>query len=262
MSTPTPKIWTLITGASSGIGMELARVAAREGHNLVLVARRGDRLQALQQELATEDLTVETVSLDLAQANAAADLVSILGERGIVVDRLINNAGFGSMGRFHEQPLDRTQSMIQLNVTTLVDLTRLLLPGMIERGSGRILQVASTAGFVPGPLQAIYFSTKAFVVSFSQAIDHELRGTGVTCTALCPGPVKTEFFKVAGVETSATAQRGAPAEKVARVGWEGMERGRLVVSENRGLMFLLRFVGPFMTRRMQLAAIMRSQQPR
>lgn len=241
---------TLVTGASSGIGMELARVAAADGENLLLVARRRDRLEGLERELTEKQgVSVWVLAKDLADPEAPQEILDYLGSKGLAVNNLVNNAGFGGRGLFYDQDLERNLSMIQLNVNALVALTRLLLPGMISRGDGRILNVASTAGLVPGPLQAIYYATKAFVVSFSQAIAEELRDTGVTSTALCPGPVRTEFAQEADLNKTLLMRRAATPEKVAKIGWKAMKRGKLVKSEARAMLFALRHIVPHMPRR-------------
>lgn len=222
----------LVTGASSGIGYELARLAARDGYDLVLVARRRDRLAAVAQELAKRHgINARTAPADLATPDGVDDVQRVLD--GAPVEVLVNNAGAGGRGRFAvERDVAADLAMIQLNVTSLVHLTGLLLPGMVERGSGGILNVASTAGYAPGPLQAVYYASKAFVKSFSEALTEECRGTGVRVTALCPGPVDTEFAGVAGLE--GTSLMRAPlikvsAEKVAAAGWNGLRHGRAVV---------------------------------
>jgi len=186
----------LITGASFGIGLELARIFAREGHNLVLVARSGDRLRQLAAELekahGTRSLILTT---DLSDPGAPAYVFDQTGRAGIFVDFLVNNAGFGQYGLFADSDLEECLRQIQLNVSTLTHLTRLYVAEMIAHGSGRILNVASTAAFQPGPLMAVYFATKAYVLHFSEALANELEGTGVTVTCLCPGATATEFHK-------------------------------------------------------------------
>ena len=252
---------TLVTGASSGIGREIARLAAQEKRDLLLIARREERLRELKEELETTyAVEVYYYAADLSDPEAPQKIYDYLSQRGLRVEHLINNAGFGHYGLFHEQELARNTNMIQLNVTALVALTRLLLPDMVARGEGRILNVASTAGMLPGPLQAIYYSTKAFVVSFSQAIAHELRDTGVTSTVLCPGPVKTEFAESADLEGAELFRFAATPERVAKVGRTGMLRGKLVVSEAPAMLFLLRFVLPVIPRRLMLALSRKSQQ--
>jgi uncharacterized protein len=186
----------LVTGASSGIGRELARLAARDGYDLIVVARRADRLAALATELSEFGATTESVVVDLAQPTGTRTVVEAVADR--LVEVLVNDAGVGDRGRFAtERQLAADLAMIQLNVTTLVELTG-LLPGMLDRDRGGILNVGSIAGYLPGLGQAVYNATKAFLKSFSQALSEEMRNTGVRVTALCPGPVASEFEKVAG----------------------------------------------------------------
>lgn len=235
-----------MTGASSGIGLELASLAARDHHDLVLVARRRDRLESIGRGLAEEfGIVVTVLDKDLADPAAPAAIARECEALAIAPDILVNNAGLGVYGRFAETPLARELEMIQVNVTALTHLTKLFLPGMIARGRGRILNVASTAAFQPGPLMAIYYASKAYVLSFSEALANETAGTGVTVTALCPGPTITEFQKAAGVETTHLFRSPLvmAAGPVARAGWDGMKRGRRVVIpglRNRTLVQALR----------------------
>jgi short-subunit dehydrogenase len=221
----------LVTGASAGIGRELAAILAREGHDLILVARREAELTALAAELKDRYAADSRVlPADLASADAAQEIVDELGPSA-EIDVLVNNAGFGGHGAFHERDRDTELRMIAVNVTALTDLTRLVLPGMVARGRGRVLNVASTAAFQPGPFMAVYYATKAYVLSFSQAIAEELSGTGVTVTCLCPGVTETEFQQVAGVEhvplTKGPFAMSAP--KVAEAAYQGLRRGKLLV---------------------------------
>ena len=189
----------LITGASAGIGLELARKFAEQGHNLVAVARREDRLVALKDELEkAHGITVEVIAADLADAEGPARVFAATNEAGLIVDILVNNAGFGYYGLFHETDTGRQMELIQVNVKALAHLTHLYLPGMVERGTGMVLNIASNAAFQAGPLQSCYYASKAFVLSFSQAISNELEGTGVTVTCYCPGPTVSEFHQTAG----------------------------------------------------------------
>ena len=218
----------LITGASGGLGYEFAKLFARDHHNLALVARSGDKLAEVARELAPTGVTVKTVSLDLAQPPAANFLYDQLQRDAIAVDILINNAGFGAFAEFAHMPEEQILGQIQLNITALTELTRLFLPAMIAGRRGRIMNVASTAGFVPGPLMAVYYATKAYVVSFSEAIANELRGSGVTVTCFCPGATHTGFAKRAGNDKSRIfRQFGAmPADKVALDGYRALMEGR------------------------------------
>ena len=191
-----PRPIALVTGASAGIGRELCRILAGDGHDLVLVARRRDRLEALAAEL--EGATCHVVPADLSDPASPRAVAQAVEELGLGIDLLVNNAGFGSTGAFHTLPLDRELDMVQVNVSALVALTGLLLPQMVERGRGAVLNIASTAGFQPGPFMATYFATKAFVLSWSEALAWELRGSGVTVTAHCPGATSSEFGDVSG----------------------------------------------------------------
>ena len=215
----------LITGASGGIGLELARLFAKDGHRLVLVARSGERLDKIAREFASEyKVDVTYLVSDLAQSNAAQRLFEELQNRNIRIDILVNNAGFGTYGLFHETDWTQTAEMLQLNMVTLTQLTRLLLPSMISRKSGKILNVASTAGFFPGPLMAAYYASKAYVVSLSEALANEMAGTGVSVTVLCPGPTRTEFQNRAKVDKSRLFKKMKvmSAAEVAAVGYRAL----------------------------------------
>src|SRR5256885_3044907 len=220
----------LITGASFGIGHELAQIFAREGYSLVLVARTADRLRQLASELEKAHGTRSLIlASDLASPGAAAYLHDQTTRAAITVDVLVNNAGFGQFGLFAESDLDECLQQIQLNITTLTHLTRLYLPGMLERKKGRILNVASTAAFQAGPLMSVYYATKAYVLHFSEAIANELQGTGVTVTCLCPGPTVTEFHKRANMLSSRMLQFGAmDARTVAEDGYRALVAGKPV----------------------------------
>ena len=235
----------LITGASSGIGLELARVFAREGYNLVLVARNVERLDEIAKELRALGVSVKSMPMDLADPHAPQAICDGLRKESGVVDVLVNNAGFGSHGFFHENDPARELSMIQVNVTALTELTRLFLPDMVRRGEGGVLNVASTAAFQPGPLMAVYYATKAYVLSFSEAIAEELRGTGVTVTTLCPGPTLTGFQGRAGTGEMRMLKGGLvlDAAMVAKIGYEGLIHNKTVVIpgfKNRILAFGVR----------------------
>src|SRR6266849_3604472 len=235
-----PTKTALITGASFGIGLELARIFAREGYNLVLVARSADKLRQLASELEKPHATRSLIlAVDLTEPGAPAYVLDQTTRADIQVDVLVNNAGFGQYGLFAENDLEDCLRQIQLNVTTLTHLTRLYLPEMIERAkvettaerkSGGILNVASTAAFQPGPLMAVYFATKAYVLHFSEALANELDGSGVTVTALCPGATATEFHKRANMLSSRMLQLGAMnARTVAEDGYRALIAGKPVV---------------------------------
>jgi len=220
----------LITGASSGLGEEFAIQLAREKHDLVLVARREDRLRDVADRargLGAGKVTV--ISSDLGRAAASDDLFKQVSAAGIAVDYLVNNAGFGTRGRFDQVPLDREIEEINLNVNALVALTHLFLPAMVAARNGTIINVASTAAFQPVPWMATYAATKAFVLSFSEALSTELQGTGVTVMALCPGPTRTEFQQVASVEhTGVPSFAYMDAPTVVRQAIESAKRGKAV----------------------------------
>jgi short-subunit dehydrogenase len=220
---------TLITGASGGIGYELAKLFARDQHQLVLVARSSDKLAQVAKELqARFSVNPKTIALDLAAPPAPTFLFNQLQREGIAVDILINNAGFGAFGEFAQMPEAEILGQIDLNITALTQLTRLFLPPMIAGRSGRIMNVASTAAFQPGPLMAVYYATKAYVLSFSEAIANETRDSGVTVTCFCPGATHTGFAQRAGTEGSRLfKQLGAmSAEKVALDGYRAVMEGR------------------------------------
>lgn len=224
----TSKKTALVTGASSGFGRELVKLFAGDGYNVILVARREGELQEVAQQLESEFAGCETlvISKDLAQAHAARELYDEVQQHGLSVHALVNDAGFGEHGPFVETDLEKELAMIQLNVTSLVTLTKLFGRDMVHRGEGRILQLASTVSFMPVPKLSVYAATKAFVLSFSEAISYELQDTGVTMTALCPGASDTEFFSRADAEGANVTETplSNPAE-VARDGYEAMMKG-------------------------------------
>ena len=236
----------LITGASVGIGRDLAKLFAQDGYNLVLVARNAARLQEVAADLGKQfGVSAKPCPLDLASSAAPQFLFDQLQRENIALDVLVNNAGYGKLGAFAEIPYDESAGQIALNITALTHLTKLFLAPMLERKSGRILNVASTAGFQPGPLMAVYYATKAYVISFSEALANELQGTGVTVTCLCPGLTDTEFQTRAGTEKTTLFKRTRPmdAATVARDGYRALMKGKpLVISgiRNRLLMESLR----------------------
>lgn len=212
-----PRPTALVTGASSGIGESFARAFAARGHDLVVVARRRERLDALAKQLRAEHgIAVHVVALDLALPESVDDLSGALDSLGVVPDVLVNNAGYGSYGAFVRLPLDRELRMIDLNVRALVALTGHLLPRMLGRGSGSILQVASTTSFQPVPYMAVYGATKAFVLSFSEALARECEGSGVHVLAVCPGHTPTEFQELSGVNQRPTRTSAQSPEDVVR----------------------------------------------
>ena len=253
----------LVTGASSGIGREIARVHAARGGDLVITARRAAPLEALKAELeAAHGVAVHAVALDLGAPGGAEDLIARVEALGVPIGVLVNNAGFGGRGAHVERPLEDELAMIDLNLRALVVLTHHFGGAMAARGAGRILQVGSTAGFMPGPQQAVYFATKAFVGSFSQAVDAELRPRGVTCTLLAPGYVESGFAERADLAgTKLVSSGGATAPDVARFGYDAMMRGRLVAVNEAGLRLATRWIVPFVPRRMLMRIIGGMQTP-
>ena len=252
----------VVTGASSGIGLELSRLLARDGHDLVIVAQHAERLAEVARELtAQRGVRVVEIAADLSDWAAPLEIAGELKRHGLTPDVLVNNAGFGLRGVFAELDLGEQLRMVHVNVSALTHLTGLLLPDMIARGRGRVLNVASTAAFQPGPLMAVYYATKAYVLSFSEAVASELGGSGVTVTALCPGPTATAFQQRAGLEgTRLFRVTAMDAAAVAREGYDGMLRGaRLVIPGWRNRLFA-QAVG-FIPRRMVLQ-IVRSLQER
>ncbi|MBV9863615.1 MAG: SDR family oxidoreductase [Alphaproteobacteria bacterium] len=221
----------LVTGASGGIGADLARELAKDGHDLVLAARSLAPMHALATELAGFGATSTVIGADLSLVGAAQELASELERRGIEIEVLINNAGLGAFGRFERSDPARTAEMLQVNIVALTELSRLLLPGMVARRRGQIMLVGSVASFQPGPRMAVYFATKAFVLSLGEALSYELRGTGVTVTTLCPGGTATRFFDVAGAHArSRTGLHGLMSSaEVAEQGYRALKAGRRVL---------------------------------
>jgi uncharacterized protein len=221
----------LITGASAGIGWELARLFAADKSNLVLVARRRERLEELAAELNRQHgVEVRVVATDLARPDAPRAILDQLAAENVAIDVLVNNAGFGALGAVAVLDADRQMEMVQVNVAALTHLTRLLLPGMIERRRGGVLNVASTAGFQAGPFMAVYYATKAYVISFTEALGDELAASGVKVSCLCPGPTTTEFAETAHMVNTLMFRLGPmTAEQVARAGHRGFRQGKLLV---------------------------------
>ena len=221
----------LVTGASAGLGRDYARLFAADGHDVVLVARRRERLEELAREIGAKNgVQTHVLPLDLGDREAPRRCAEELRARGVAIDFLVNNAGLGTNGAFAESDPAKQLEMIQVNVTTLVELTRLLLPDMIARKRGRVLNVGSTAGFQAGPFMAVYYASKAFVNSFSEALAYELDGTGVTVTVSCPGATETEFAGHAGNDSSLLFKLGAAdSVSVAREAYAAMMAGRRMV---------------------------------
>ncbi|SHM75620.1 SDR family oxidoreductase [Polaribacter sp. KT 15] len=218
----------LITGASSGIGKEFAKIHAKTGGNLVIVARSKDKLLALKEALEKEyKIHVSVIEKDLTEKDAAKEVFNFVKYSKIEIDYLINNAGFGGIGKFHERKLEEDLNMIQLNIVALTALTRLFLPTFVEKNDGKILNVSSTASLMAGPMQAVYFATKAYVTSFSNAIAEELSETNVTVTTLMPGATETDFGKTSGMDKTSLFKNTADANSVAKDGYNAMLNGDL-----------------------------------
>ncbi len=236
----------LITGASSGIGKSLASLFAANGYNLVLVARREDILQGIAAELGKRyHVQVQVMCQDLALPHAADMLYKQLGDQKIAVDILVNNAGFGDYGAFDATDMQKNNSLLLVNIIALTELSRLLLPHMKKRGFGKILNVASTAAFQPGPYMAVYFASKSYVLSFSEALSEELKGSTVTVSTLCPGPTKTEFEQQASKESLFMFKDPMPVERVAQAAYDGLMANKVIIipgMKNTLFVFLLRLL--------------------
>ena len=241
----------LVTGASGGIGEELARLFAADGHDLVLVARSRDKLARLAGELAQKHgVAARVLAADLARGESPREIFEELGGAGVHIDALVNNAGFGSYGLFAETDLGSELDLLQVNVVALTHLSKLFLPGMIARRRGYLMNVASTAAFQPGPLMAVYYASKAYVLSLSEALANECEGTGVRVSALCPGPTETGFVAAAGMQESKLFERGAmTAREVAEAGYRGLLEGKTLVIPGLRNNLVARTVG-MMPRRM------------
>lgn len=243
----------LITGASGGIGLELARIHAEKKGDLVLVARSQDKLEALASELREQyGVSVTVIAADLSDPASSQRIFDETERLGLQIDTLINNAGFGGHGKFYERSLTDEQNMMQVNMVTLTSLTHLYVKGMVARNSGQVLNVSSTASFMPGPLQAVYYATKAYVTSFSQALAEELAGTNVSVTALCPGAVDTGFVAAGNLEGVDIFKGAKSPRSVAECGYNAMESGELVAFNEGRLKFMLTWIVPLLPRKMVL----------
>ncbi len=254
----------LITGASAGIGLELAHCFARDGHNLVITARRRQRLEKLKKRLENcYPVTVHIIDLDLATPDSPEKLFSFCSSRSIRIDFLVNNAGLGDYGLFHNRDWHKTSEMINLNVNSLTHLTHLFLPKMVERREGKIMNVASTAAFQPGPLMSVYYATKHYVLAFSEALADELKSSGVTVTALCPGPTESEFQESANMQKSKLMDRlpMPSSETVARYGYRAMMKGKRIAVHGIVNKVLSKIVS-FLPRRWVTASVRKVQERR
>ena len=252
----------LITGASAGIGKELAHIHAEKSGDIILVARRKDKLESLKAELEKKhNVKAMIIAKDLGVPSAAQEIYNEIKKAGLEVDYLINNAGFGGRGKFHEREWQQDLNMINLNVVALTALTRFFLPEFVARNSGKILNVSSTASFMPGPLQAVYFATKAYVTYLSNAIAEELHDTNITVTNLMPGATETEFASVSGMDKTDMFSKTATARSVAEDGYNGMINGKLdVVSGLTGPQKMMMAMIPFTPKKMLLKQVRKMQE--
>ncbi len=252
----------LITGASTGIGKELAHIHAEKGGDLIIVARSVDKLEHLKKEIEEKNsVKVWVIAKDLSLAEAPKEIYGEIKKAGITVDYLINNAGFGGHGKFHVREWESDLSMINLNVTALTALTRFFLPDFVERNHGKILNVSSTASFMPGPLQAVYFATKAYVSFFSNAIAEELYDTNITVTNLMPGATETEFAQTSGMDKTDLFKKTVSARSVAEDGYNGMLKGKLdVVSGLTTSQKIMMAMIPFIPKKMLLKQVRQMQE--
>ncbi len=249
----------LITGASAGIGRAFAELHASKGGDVIITARRADALDALKSEIeATHGVSVTTIPLDLGAADGAQKLYD--ATKGQQIDILINNAGFGGHGNFIDRDLNADLAMIDLNVKSLVSLTHMVARDMVANGGGKILNVSSTASYMPGPLQATYFATKAYVSSFSQALNEELKDKGITVTALEPGYVETEFAARADLEGTNLTKSGATPASVAKFGYDAMNAGKLRVINDGKIRFALNWLVPLLPRQTVLKMVRKMQE--
>ena len=252
----------LITGASSGIGKEFSILHAQAGRDLVIVARSEKDLYGLKAQLESQyDIQVHVVSKDLTKATAVDEIWDYLEKNTIEIKYLINNAGYGAVGKFENSDWKNNSGMIELNILALTHLCYKILPGLIERNNGKILNVSSTASLMPGPLQAIYFATKAYVTSFSNALFEELRETNITVTNLMPGATETNFAKTAGLENSPLFEDTASAQSVAKTGYEAMMDGKMNATAGitLGQSIMLKAI-PFTPKKMVLGMVSKMQE--
>lgn len=258
MSTKT----ALITGASTGIGKELAKIHASKGGNLIIIARSESKLNELKKELEQQyKINVLVIAKDLSDVNAPQEIYDEVKNQGIKIEYLINNAGFGALGKFQNVDLARQISMINLNITALTALTHLFLPDFIQQNSGKILNTSSTASLMPGPLQAVYFATKAYVTSFSNALSEELHHTNITVTNLMPGATESEFGAISGMDKTDMFKETATAYSVALDGYNGMIKGKIdVISGLKPMQKLLIVMIMFMPKKMILKQIRQMQE--
>ncbi len=252
----------LITGASSGIGKEFAHIHAEQGGDLVIVARSKDSLEQLKSELESRHhISVYVIVKDLSKSSSPQEVYDEIKSQGITVDFLINNAGFGGVGKFHEREWEQDLAMINVNIIALTALTRFFLPEFVKRNEGKILNVSSTASFMPGPNQAVYYASKSFVTFFSNAIAEELHDTNVTVTTLMPGATESKFGAVSGMDKTVMFKKTASARTVAEDGYKAMIEGKLdIVSGFPLIMRIMSLFIPFMPKKRVLQTIRKMQE--
>ncbi len=252
----------LITGASTGIGKEFAHIHAEKGGDLIIIARSKNKLDALKSELENKySGKVMVIAKDMGTSVAPREIYDEVKAAGIEIDILINNAGFGGVGKFHELDFDRQISMINLNVTSLTAMTHLFLADFVKRNQGKILNTSSTASFMPGPLQAVYFATKAYVTYFSNALSEELRDTNITVTNLMPGATETDFGATSGMDKTSMFKKTASARSVAEDGYNAMIKGKIdVVSGLTAAQKIMMAMIPFMPKKILLKTVYKMQE--
>lgn len=252
----------LITGASSGIGKELSKIHAEKGGDLIVIARSENKLNELKKELEQQhNIDVLVLPKDLTAPNAAKEVYELVQQKGLKVDYLINNAGFGGLGMFNERELEQDLQMINLNISVLTALTHYFLQDFVNNNQGRILNVSSTASLMPGPLQAVYYATKAYVTSFSNALAEELHNTNITVTNLMPGATATEFGRISGMDKTELFKKPATARRVAQDGYEGMLKGKLdVISGLTSAQKLMSAMLPLTPKKMILKQVRQMQE--
>lgn len=252
----------LITGASSGIGKEFSKIHAEKGGDLIVIARSEDKLNELKKELEQQhNIDVLVVSKDLTTPNAAKEVYELVQQKGLKVDYLINNAGFGGLGMFNERELEQDLQMINLNISVLTAFTHYFLQDFVKNNQGKILNVSSTASLMPGPLQAVYYATKAYVTSFSNALAEELHSTNITVTNLMPGATATEFGRISGMDKTELFKKPATARRVAQDGYEGMLKGKLdVISGLTSAQKLMAAILPLTPKKMILKQVRQMQE--
>ncbi len=251
----------LITGASTGIGKELAYIHAEKGGDLIIIARNQDKLIEIKKDLEQKySIEVMQITKDLTKTEAPKEIYDEVTKASVKVDILINNAGFGNVGKFHELDYDRQISMINLNITALTAMTHLFLPSFIKENSGRIMNTSSTASFMPGPLQAVYFASKAYVTFFSNALSEELTDTNITVTNLMPGATETEFGATSGMDKTEMFKKTASARTVAEDGYNAMMKGKIdVISGLTGMQKMMMAMIPFLPKKMLLKKVRQMQ---